>query len=106
MPVISEMLVTLREPSRMRVCCTTTWIAGGDLLAHRLLGQVDVAHRDHRFDSGQRVARRVRVNGRERAVVAGVHRLQHVERLFAADLADDDAVGAHTEGVDDELPLA
>ena len=38
--------------------------------------------------------------------MAGVHRLQHVERFFAAHLADDDAVGAHTEGVDDELPLA
>jgi hypothetical protein len=38
--------------------------------------------------------------------VARVHRLQHVQRLFAADLADDDAVGTHTEGVHDELPLA
>ena len=38
-------------------------------------------------------------------VVAGIHRLQHVERFFAADLADDDAVGPHTEGVDDELAL-
>ena len=29
-------------------------------------------------------------------VVARVHRLQHVQRFLAADLADDDAVGAHT----------
>ena len=37
--------------------------------------------------------------------MAGVHRLQHVERLFAAHLTDDDAIGAHAQGVDDELPL-
>ena len=33
-----------------------------------------------------------------------VHGLQHVQRFFRTDLADDDAVGAHTEGVDDQLP--
>ena len=71
----------------------------------RLLRQAHVAHRDHRLDAAQRVARRVRVDGGERAVVAGVHRLQHVERFLAADLADDDAVGAHAEGVDHELAL-
>jgi hypothetical protein len=37
--------------------------------------------------------------------VTGVHRLEHVERFLAADLTDDDAVGAHTQRVDDELPL-
>ena len=37
--------------------------------------------------------------------MAGVHRLQHVERFLAADLADDDAIGPHTQGVDHELPL-
>jgi len=39
----------------------------------------------------------------ERAVVAGVHRLEHVERFAAAALADDDTVGAHTQGVADEV---
>ena len=42
---------------------------------------------------------RVGVHGRQRAVVAGVHRLQHVERLGAADLADDDPVGPHAQRV-------
>jgi hypothetical protein len=54
----------------------------------------------------QRVARRVGVHGRQRPVVAGVHRLEHVERFLAADLADDDAVGPHAQRVDDELALA
>ena len=37
--------------------------------------------------------------------MAGVHRLEHVERFFASDFADDDAIGPHTEGVDDQVPL-
>ena len=40
------------------------------------------------------------------AVVARVHGLQHVERLGAADLADDDAVGTHTQGVDHQVARA
>ena len=43
------------------------------------------------------------MNGGERAVVAGVHGLQHVQRLRAADLADDDPVWPHAQGVADEL---
>ena len=39
----------------------------------------------------------------QRALVAGVHRLEHVQGLGAADLADDDAVGTHAQGVPDEL---
>ena len=35
--------------------------------------------------------------------MAGVHRLEHVERLGAADLADDDPVGPHAQRVPDEL---
>ena len=45
----------------------------------------------------------VGVAGRHRAVVAGVHGLQHVERLAAAALADDDAVGPHAQGVAHQL---
>ena len=37
--------------------------------------------------------------------MARVHRLQHVERFLAADLADDDAIGPHTQRVDQQLPL-
>ena len=61
--------------------------------------QVDAGHEHHRLEAGERVARRVGVHGGQRAVVAGVHRLEHVQRLAAADLADDDAVGAHAQRV-------
>ena len=77
----------------------------GDLLAHGAVGDVQVRHRDHRVETIQRVARAVGVDRRQAAVVAGVHRLEHVQRFLAADLADDDAVGTHTEGVDHQLPL-
>ena len=46
---------------------------------------------------------RVGVHGGQRALVAGVHGLEHVERLAAADLADDDAVGAHAQRVADQV---
>ena len=45
------------------------------------------------------VAGTVGVDGADGAVVAGVHRLQHVQRRGVADLTDDDAVGAHAQGV-------
>ena len=53
----------------------------------------------------ERVARRVGVDGRQRAVVAGVHRLQHVERLGAAHFADDDAIGPHAQAVAHQVAL-
>ena len=77
-----------------------------DLLADGALGNIEVGHGDHVFDAGEGVARGVGVDGGERAFVAGVHGLQHVEGFFAAHLADHDAVGAHTQAVDDELAHA
>ena len=43
------------------------------------------------------------MHGAERPVVARVHRLQHVESLRAANLADDDAVGPHAQRVPHKL---
>ena len=44
-------------------------------------------------------ARRVGVHGGQRPVVAGVHRLEHVQALLATALTDDDAVGSHAQRV-------
>src|SRR5215467_13460803 len=79
---------------------------GRDLLAHGALREVCRAHRDHRLDTHQRIPRRVRVHGRQRAVMTRIHRLQHVERFFASHLADDNAVRTHTQRVNHELTLA
>ncbi len=37
--------------------------------------------------------------------MAGVHGLQHVERLLASGLTHHDAIGPHPERVDQQLPL-
>src|SRR6478735_3574916 len=62
---------------------------GGDLLTDGAQGQVHAGHQDQRLQAGDGVARRVGVDRREGAVVAGVHGLEHVEGFAAADLADD-----------------
>ncbi len=70
-----------------------------DLLADRANRNVVSGHQHHRFDTREAIARRVGVDGGERAVVTRVHGLQHVQRLAAAALADDDAIGAHAQCV-------
>ena len=37
--------------------------------------------------------------------MTGVHGLQHVDCFSAADLTDDDAIGAHTQSVLDQVAL-
>ena len=77
----------------------------GDLHADRPERQAQIGHHHHVLDPVERVAWRVGVHRRHRPVMPGVHRLQHVEGLCATDLADDDAVGAHTQRVAHELAL-
>ena len=76
----------------------------GDLLADGADGQFHARHEHHGFEPGDHVARRVGVNGGERTVVAGVHGLEHVQRLGPAALAHDDAVGPHAQGVAHQVP--
>ena len=59
--------------------------------------EVEAGHQHQGLEAGQRVTGAVGVDRGERAVVAGVHGLEHVEGLAATALADDDAVGAHAE---------
>src|SRR3546814_2513400 len=74
----------------------------GDLLGNGFLGNLDVAHQDHVFHTAQALAGRVAVQRAHGTVMAGVHRGEQVETLRAADFAQDDAVGAHAQGVLDE----
>ena len=71
----------------------------GHLLTDGPHRQVEAGHERHRLDAGERVAGAVGVDGGDRAVVAGVHGLEHVEGLAATALADDDAVGTHAQAV-------
>ena len=72
---------------------------GADHLADGSRGKREAAHGDHGFAARQRFARIVGVQRAHRAVMAGVHGLQQVERLGSADFADDDAFGTHTQAV-------
>src|SRR3546814_4296056 len=53
--------------------------------------------------TAQALAGRVAVQRAHGTVMAGVHRGEQVETLRAADFAQDDAVGAHAQGVLDEV---
>ena len=79
---------------------------GRDLLADRSHGQVEASHEHHRLDTRQGVAGAVGVNGRQRTVVTGVHRLEHVEGFAAAALSHDDPVGTHAQAVPDQVTNA
>ena len=65
--------------------------------------QVEAGHQHQGLETGERVTGAVGVDRGERAVVAGVHGLEHVEGLAGTALADDDAVGPHAQAVLDEV---
>ena len=104
MPTTSVICVMRRVPSLKR----EVWMnrSTADAICARMDADahVRIGHADHHFQAAQAVARGVGVQRGERAVVTGVHGLQHVQRFLATDLTDDDAVGAHTESVDHQLP--
>ena len=77
----------------------------GNLLANSPDRQIQAGHEDHVFDAREGVTRRVCVHCAERALVAGVHRLHHVERLRTAHLTNDDAVRPHAQGVAHQVAL-
>src|SRR5438309_5174121 len=77
---------------------------GCHLLPACLHGEIHPRHQHHRLESRQAVAWSVGVDGGEAAVVAGVHRLQHVKGFTAAALANNDSVRPHAQGVDHQLP--
>src|SRR5207302_8544901 len=74
----------------------------GDLLPNGFDRELDARHQHQGFETRKGVARAVRVDCGHRAVVAGVHGLQHVERFAGAALTHDDPLGPHAQGVDDE----
>jgi len=87
-----------RLPSEKRVCwtirCTALAICSRIAFTGRSMPAIStiVSIRPARRGS-------VGVEGGQRAVVAGVHRLQHVERLAGPALSDHDPVGPHSQAV-------
>jgi len=102
MPVISETLITRRTPPERRDL-NDDLERRGDLAADDPDRHFKSGHAHHHLQPAQRITGVVGVDGRHAAVVAGVHRLEHVERLGTAALADDDAIGPHSQGVPDQV---
>ena len=75
----------------------------GDLLADRLERQIETGHEDQRLEPRERLAGAVRMDRGQRAVMAGVHGLEHVQRFTTTALSNHDAIRAHAQGVDDQL---
>ena len=63
-------------------------------------------HRDHLLKTLERIARRIGMYRRHRTFMTGIHRLHHIEGLFAAALADNDAIGSHAQCILYEVALA
>ncbi len=103
MPTISATLSTRRTPSSKR----RTWTirCSAETICSRIArdGKIQPGHQDHRFQPREGVARAVGVDRGHAAVVPRVHGLQHVQGLAAADLAHDDPVGPHAQGVDHQV---
>ena len=97
MPWISVMECTTRGPAGVRCSCTRQPIAMTICSRMARCGQLDASHHDHGLQTTQQLARRIGVHRRHGPGVARVHGLEHVERLGATTLSDDDAVGPHTK---------
>jgi len=71
---------------------------GDDVVAEVFLGHLGVG-----VQLGQGLAGGVGVDGAHRALMPGVHRVQHVQGLGAADLPDDDPLRPHPQRLADQL---
>src|SRR5258708_10992164 len=78
---------------------------GCDLLTYGPVRQVKLRHQGQRFETRNRIAWSIRMNGGQGTVMTRAHGLQHVQRFAAANLANHDAVRAHTKSVDYQFTL-
>jgi len=91
------MEVTLRLPSDWRESCTT--ICTALAIWPRMTRPSSAGRSCHHLLRRVMASRGVLAWIVASSLRAGVHRLQHVEGFLAATLAEDDAVGTHTQGV-------
>ena len=77
----------------------------GNLAADRGDRHRHTGHAQHLFEAADGVAWRVGVDGGHRTFMAGVHRLQHVERFLTSALAENHTVRAHAQRVLDQVAL-
>src|SRR5260370_2938618 len=97
------MLMILRLPSARRPIWTMTLMA--PLICWRMARtgrsspaiSTSVSRREKAFPGT------ISVDGADRAVVSGVHCLQHVQRLAATHVADEETISAHSNRMADQL---
>src|SRR5690606_34915292 len=77
----------------------------GNLAADRGDRHRHTGHAQHLLKAADGVAWRVGVDGGHRTFMAGVHRLQHVERFLTSALAENHTVRAHAQRVLDQVAL-
>ena len=104
-PCTSATWLTTRLPSD----CRDSWTIEVDSAGHLRPAWPLAAGRTRPSRPSSRAARSrpggVRVDRRHRPLVPGVHRLEHVQRLGAAALADDDPVRPHPQAVLDQVAV-
>src|SRR5438874_5285355 len=93
----------LARPAAHALCLDHDVDRGRDLLLYRASRQIRAGHQNHRLEPAECIVGSVGVDGAHRALVPGVHGLQHVQGLAAAALADDDPVGTHSQCVAHEI---
>jgi hypothetical protein len=74
-----------------------------DLFPDGPLRQVHAGHHNHNLESAYQVAGAVGMDSGQRAVMAGVHGLEHVQGLAAAALTDDNSVRSHPQAVANQI---
>ena len=74
-------------------------------MAHRFGRQIETGHRHQGFDSGQGVTAGIGMHGRQGPIMTGIHGLQHIQALGSSDLAQNNLVRTHAEGILHELTL-
>ena len=99
----SEMCVIFREPSAMRESWHDDVDGRRHLRADGLHGNLRLGHHRQGFQAREALSRIVRVDGAHRAGVTGVHGADEIHGFSAADLPDDNAVGAHTQRASHEI---
>ena len=94
---------SIARPPPVRATCTTRSSEELSWSRTAAIGRSSPAESTITSSRRRASSGRVGVARGQRALVARVHRPQHVDGLGSSDLADDDPVGAHAEGVAHEL---
>src|SRR5437588_6279498 len=96
---LGHLAIALRPPHMVQDQVDRT----ADLSANGIQREVDCCRQDHGLEPSQRVLGRVGMDGGHASVMAGIHRLQDLQRLRPTCLADEDPIGPQAKAVSKQL---